>query len=104
MARENKYYIDAEELKNIVNNLPCMFYTQDAGTSYYTGNPSIDSMIDGKINRAIMAISDGMQAYHTSLMVNLSTAIDNAKKPYTQCMLCDTNGQKTIDEIENGEV
>lgn len=104
MAREEKFYVDADALRDLLSAIPPSFYwSGNNGGGYYTGTNSIDAAIDAKINAALSEMSNTMITYHQSLIANFSRAIEEAKKPYTQCMLCDSNGQKTIDEKENGE-
>lgn len=101
MAKEEKYYVDADVLKQLLMEIPGSISIPSLYLSSQPG--SMDEFIDKKITQYMDAISRTIMNNHTTLMLTLANAIDAAKKPYTQCMLCCSNGQKTIDDIEQGE-
>lgn len=65
MAREEKFYVDAESLKDLITSIPTSFYWSGTNIGgYYTGMNSIDSDVDAKINATLSEMSNILMTYH----------------------------------------
>ena len=102
MAKETEYYIDSEKFKTLVME---MMYSQPRSSVSLPRMPQgfdndIAREMDSMMSQALASVMTAIDYRVDNLLANLAIIIEQSKKPYTQCMLCCSNGQKTIDDLE----
>lgn len=95
MAEEKRYYIDATELRNLIMNL------QNSTGVYYSTDFYSPSPIDQALDTKFRNFASNINATLSMVLHSLAASIDAAKRPYTQCMLCNDINMPTPEGLED---